>query len=296
MNVLTQIGLGYTFLFLLWGRSVRTQWLAAAVILIGTWLLYVLWPATGINLDTGKTVRGNEVGLVAGPVKRGTEEEANKSWAQKYLYGISPAWHKNANAGHYIDVEVLNWLPRQEPFRSNNGGYQTLNFLPSLATMLFGLMCGELLRSSRAGNAKFALLVLGGALGLAIGYLLDWTGACPLIKRIWTPSWALFSTGWCCLILGLLFAVVDVLKLRFWTFPLVVVGVNSIAIYCMGQLLKPWTEHTLQIHFGQDVFTRITALLGLESAFVPMVQMTMIGLVFWLICLWMYRQKIFVRI
>src|SRR5258708_38953327 len=49
MNVLTQIGLGYTFLFLLWGRSVRIQAIAAAVILVGTWLLYTLYPHAGYN-------------------------------------------------------------------------------------------------------------------------------------------------------------------------------------------------------------------------------------------------------
>ena len=39
-----------------------------------------------------------------------------------------------------------------------------------------------------------------------------------------------------------------------WTFPLVVVGMNSIAIYCMSQMLKPWIRQTLRTHFGQDIF------------------------------------------
>lgn len=283
MNVLTQIGLGYTFLFLLWDRPPAVQWLAAAAILMSTWSLYVLWPGTGIDLQTGKNSAGVQV--------------VTKEWAQKNLKDVPPAWHKNANAGHFMDVVVLNWLPQRETFQFNRGGYQTINFLPSLATMLFGLMCGELLRSGRGNGSKFAFLLLAGLVGIAAGYVLDEFGVCPIIKRIWTPAWTLFSTGWCCLILGTLFAVVDILKLRFWTFPFVVVGVNSIAIYCMGQLLKPWTERTLKIHFGEDVFSRTTETwLGLDPAFLPMIQLTMVGLVFWLICLWMYRQKIFVRI
>jgi predicted acyltransferase len=282
MNVLTQIGLGYTFLFLLWDRPLRVQFLCAAVILIGTWLLYVLWPGTGIDPATGKNSEGTQV--------------VSKEWAQKNLQGIDPAWHKNANAGHFIDREVLNWLPQQKTFLYNRGGYQTINFLPSLATMLFGLMCGELLRSNRSNSFKLAILLLAGGFGLVSGFLLDYAGICPLIKRIWTPSWALFSTGWCCLILGSLFAVADGLKLRFWTFPFVVVGVNSIAIYCMGMLLKPWTERSLKIHLGDGVFSQVTDWLGLDAAFLPMIQLTMVGLVFWLICLWMYRQKIFIRI
>jgi heparan-alpha-glucosaminide N-acetyltransferase len=291
MNVLTQIGLGYTFLFLLWGRSLPTQWICVGVILVGTWLLYVLWPGSGVDLQSG--VNGEGVQVV------------KADWAQKHLKDIAPAWHKDANAGHFIDRVILNWLPQKEPFRFNRGGYQTINFLPSLATMLFGLMCGELLRSNRSGGKKVAILFLGGIIGLAAGYLLAWTGVCPLIKRIWTPSWALFSTGWCCLILGSLFAIVDVAGLRFWTFPLVVVGVNSIAIYCMSQLLKPWTAGTWQIHFGEDVFKNVTKWLGetaarigvvFDAGFQPMVQSTMVGVVFWLICVWMYRQRIFVRI
>src|SRR5439155_17482903 len=133
-------------------------------------------------------------------------------------------------------------------------GYQTLNFLPSLATMLFGLMCGELLRSARPSSRKLLILVAAGAAGLALGQFLNLTGICPLVKRIWTPSWALFSTGWCCLILAGLYLVVDVIGWRRWAFPLVVVGVNSLAIYCMSQLLKPWVAGTLRIHFGPNVF------------------------------------------
>ncbi len=273
VNVLTQIGLGYPILFLLWGKSLRTQALAAAAILVGTWLLYVLYPTNGINPTTGAP----EVGVSA-------------AWAQEHLKDIGAAWHKNANVGHALDTWLLNLFPRREPFLFNSGGYQTLNFLPSLATMLFGLMCGELLRSSRPAGHKLAILAAAGVAGLAVGWFLDWTGICPLVKRIWTPSWALFSTGWCCLILAGLYAVIDVLRCRRWAFPLIVVGVNSIAIYCMGQLLKPWAERTLQIHLGPDVF----GVLG--PLWEPTARAVLVGLMFWLACLWLYRQKIFIRI
>jgi predicted acyltransferase len=272
MNVLTQIGLGYPFLFLLWGRSRRTHIITAAGLLLGTWALYTLYAAPGISLSTGAP----GVGVPA-------------TWAQENLPGISAAWHKNANVGHAIDQWLLNLLPRSEAFRFNAGGYQTLNFLPSLATMLFGLMCGELLRSDRTPHRKLVLLVLAGIGGLMAG--LAWSRlGCPLVKRIWTPSWALYSTGWCCLILAALYAVIDLRKWRAWSFPLVVVGMNSIAIYCMGQMLRPWTSKTLQTHLGEDIFN----LLGKANE--PFVRATLVGLVFWLVCWWMYRRKIFLRI
>jgi len=276
MNVLTQIGLGYTFLFLLWGRSWRIQAIVAAVILAGTWLAYELYPHAGIDLARGAP----EVGIT-------------KAWSQEHLAGIRPAWHKNANVGHALDLWLVNLLPVSTPFRFNDGGYQTLNFLPALATMLFGLMCGELLRGSQQASRKLTILVGAGVAGLLVGQVLDLTGVCPLVKRIWTPSWALFSTGWCCLILAALYGLIDVAGYRRWAFPLVVVGVNSIAIYCMSMTLKGWTGRTLQTHFGRDVFL---AWGRLDPLYEPMLHYTLIGLVFWLACWWMYRQKIFIRI
>ena len=192
--------------------------------------------------------------------------------------------------GHAIDLWLLNLLPRQKPFEFNSGGYQTINVLPSLATMLFGLMCGELLRSPRPGRQKLLILLCAGVGGLLVGQVLNLTGVCPLVKRIWTPSWALFSTGWCCLILAGLYAVVDVLGWRQWTWPLVVVGVNSIAIYCMSMLLKPWVAATWKIHLGPQVF------LAWGPLNEPLLTALVVGLTFWLACWWMYRNKIFIRI
>jgi heparan-alpha-glucosaminide N-acetyltransferase len=272
-NVLAQIGLGYVFLFLLWGRNFRTQMVTAALLLVATWLLYVGYPGSGIDIESGAP----EAGVSA-------------AWAQEHLQDVGKAWHKNANVGYAIDLWLLNRFPREEPFVFSGGGYPTINFIPSIVTMLFGLMCGELLRLGYSGRRKLVILVLAGICGLAAGQLLHQTGVCPIVKRIWTPSWAIFSAGWCCLILAVLYGIIDVLQFRRWTFPLVVVGVNSIAMYCMSHQLKPWVGRTLKMYLGRDIF------LLLGSGYEPMLQSIMIGLVFWLVCYWLYRRKFFIRI
>ena len=272
MNVLTQIGLGYPFLFLLWGRSVRVQAGAVAAILLGTWILYAAYPSPGIDPAAGAPKAG-----------------VTAAWAQQHLAGVGAAWHKNANLGHAIDTWLLNLLPRSEPFVFNGGGYQSINFLPSLATMLLGLMAGELLRSGREARDKARWLLLAGLAGLALGLLGSALGI-PLVKRIWTPSWALWSTGWCALILGTLYWAVDVRQWRGWSFPLVIVGMNSLAIYAMGMLLRPWTAKTFQTHLGADIFK----VLGAANA--PFVQATVVGLMFWLACWWLHRRRIFLRL
>ncbi len=289
MNVLSQIGLGYTFLFIFWKFNWKGQAIGAALILIWTWALYSFAPDTGIDLEKGAP----EVNVTA-------------EWAQKNLEGIAPAWHKNANVGQQIDLYALNQLPREEAFVANGGGYQTLNFLPSLATMLFGLMCGELLRSSNTNKRKFWTLVIAGIVGLIIGQNLHLSGFIPMVKRIWTPSWAIFSTGWCCLILAALYGIVDILKWRWAFFPLVVVGMNSLVMYFMGQLLVPWTKGFLNTNFTwtkdllktdalNSFFTPETVDQFCELN-APFIQATAVGLFFWFICWYLYRQKIFVRI
>jgi predicted acyltransferase len=65
--------------------------------------------------------------------------------------------------------------------------------------MILGLIAGGVLRSDRAPWAKVRWLGVAGVFGLAFGAAFDWFGVCPLVKRIWTPSWTLFSGGWCCL-------------------------------------------------------------------------------------------------
>lgn len=284
-NVLTQMGLGYTFLFLLWGRGVKFQSISAGAILVFTWLIFVSYPGSGLDLQKGAP-----------------ELNVSSEWAQEHLDGVGSSWHKNANAAHAFDTWFLNLMPERapftgegsdqvrKPFAANPGGYQTLNFLPSLATMLFGLMCGELLRTKRSGLDKSKIILIAGLAGIVVGWLLEITGICPMVKRIWTPSWTLFSTGWCCLILVALYWVIDVKKIQNWTFPFIVVGMNSIAIYCMGMLLRPWVASRLEIHLGDRLF-----LIG-GSKFEPFFQATLTGLCLWVICWWMYRQKFFVKI
>jgi predicted acyltransferase len=177
-------------------------------------------------------------------------------------------------------------FPTEKPFVYNKGGYQTLNFIPSMATMLFGLMAGELLRSSRQARSKLRLLLMGGAICLTLGFVLGLT-VCPSVKRIWTPTWAIFSTGWTFYMLAAFYWIIDIGGYKRWAFPLVVVGMNSIAMYCMSQLMKPWVRRTLDTWVSKESFAGTYGIIW---------QSVVVLLVLWLFCLWMYRRKIFIRI
>jgi heparan-alpha-glucosaminide N-acetyltransferase len=50
-DTLSQIGLGYGFLFLLGFRPVRDQWIALGIILAGYWAAFAIYPLPGANFD-----------------------------------------------------------------------------------------------------------------------------------------------------------------------------------------------------------------------------------------------------
>jgi heparan-alpha-glucosaminide N-acetyltransferase len=269
-DTLTQIGLGYGFLFLLGRRPVRDQWIAFFCILFGYWLAFALWPLPGPDFDWARS-------------------QVPQDWPH-HLTGLAAHWNKNTNLAWAFDTWFLNLFPREHPFTANGGGYATLSFIPTLGTMILGLLAGGVLRSDRVPWSKVRWLAAAGAIGLGAGWLLGALGVCPVVKRIWTPSWVLFSGGWCCLLLAAFFAVIDLRGWRAWAFPLVVVGMNSIAAYCMDSFCPGFVRDALTRHFGNGLFTMFGA------AYAPFVHGAYVVLVLWLILFWMYRRKIFLRI
>ena len=274
VNVLSQIGLGYVFVYILMGRKFWIQLSVFVLILVGYWGLFFAFPPPP-NFDY----------------------ESHGASASTVVEDF-PAWSKNSNIAHRVDVWLLNQFPREEKFEYNKGGYTTLNFVPSIATMLLGVFCGQLLRSGARWWQKFLLLVGGGALCVFLGVVAGHY-ACPVVKRIWTPSWVLLSGGWVIWMLALFYLVFDLCRLRWLAFPLVVVGMNSIAMYMMGQLLRPFALKTIQIHFlgllqHIEIWTGTLFLADDLSGriFWP----TAVFLFFWLIVFWMYRQKYFIRV
>jgi heparan-alpha-glucosaminide N-acetyltransferase len=110
------------------------------------------------------------------------------------------------------------------------------------------------------------------------------------VKRIWTPSWVLFSGGWCFLLTAGFYTLIDVKGMKRWAFPLVVIGMNSIAAYCIAELLHGFTGATLKTHLGQNSFKVF------GDAYEPLFVGGCVLIVYWGVLFWMYRRKIFLRI
>src|SRR5207253_2424170 len=120
---------------------------------------------------------------------------------------------------------------------------------------IFGLLCGQLLRSGTlTAMRKVGIMLAVAAAGLSIGWVLGWLGVCPVVKRIWTPSWAIYSAGWTFLLLAGFYLLIDIARFKFWAYPLIVMGTNAIAVYCIWQLLGSWFLESMTRHLGPKAF------------------------------------------
>lgn len=251
-DTLSQIGLGYVPLFLIAHLKPKWWWV---------WLggiLFCYWWAFAAH------------GWIEGDYARG--------------------WAKFDNPAFHFDYEFLNLFPREKPFFRNGGGYATLSFIPTLGTMILGLFAGDWLRTGRRWKPVL-WCGIAGVVGVASGWLLGALGVCPVVKRIWTPSWVLFSGGWCFLLLAAFHALSDGIGYRGWTYPLRVIGANSILIYTLADSPLPEFVET-------QVVKHLPA--GAYSAFGDVWKPVIRGAVWmaaaWLLLWWLYRKRVFVRV
>jgi heparan-alpha-glucosaminide N-acetyltransferase len=206
------------------------------------------------------------------------------------LKGFAQHWDKNSNWAAHADQWFMNLFPRPKPFVFNGGGYLTFSFIPTLGTMILGLIAGNWMRASIAPSERIKKLLVAGVIGLVLGAALHFAGICPLVKRIWTPTWTIFSGGCAFLFLALFYAVIDVKGWKKWSFPLVVIGMNSIAAYCLAHLIEGFIVSSFKTHLGQNFFQSFGEIAA------PFFQGSMILLTLWLILFWMHQRKIFLRI
>jgi predicted acyltransferase len=198
-------------------------------------------------------------------------------------------------AGDFAEGHNLtNWLDKMYlPLRKWDGDHDPeglLSTLPAIGSSLLGVFAGLLLKDvSVAPTRKVRLLIIWGCAGVMGGLL--WHLQFPIIKKIWTSSFVLFTAGLGSLLLGLFYYVIDIKNHRGWCRPFVWIGMNSITIYLIARFVKlediakcftggeirGWLE---KMRYGLGDL--VTALLALIFSF--------------LICRFLYQRKIFLRV
>ena len=144
--------------------------------------------------------------------------------------GSLPTFERATNNwANYIDVALLKnhtWKPDYDP-------EGVLSTIPSIASALIGVLIGKVILHQH--YMKTGLLLLLGAGLIGLGYL--WNVWFPFNKAIWSSSFVLVTAGWATLILGLLYYINDVKKIRIGS-VFKQVGSNAIVIYFASSFIS----------------------------------------------------------
>lgn len=269
-DTLSQIGLGYFFLYLLAFKDKKIQMFSLVTILVLYWLAFAIYPlpSPNFNYDLAKTT---------------------SDWSFN-LSGFGAHWNKNTNFAWAFDTWFLNLFSREKEFTANGGGYATLSFIPTLATMILGLLAGNILIAKTVAKQKLKIFIKYAIALILSGLALHFLNICPIVKRIWTPAWVLFSGGICYLFMAFFYFLADVKNGQEPFFWLKVIGTNSIATYVLAHTITDFIKKTFEIHLGNNVYQ------FLGPAYETLVSGTVIMVVLWLILFWLYRKKLFIKI
>lgn len=253
-NTLQAIAMGYLIASLLYLHTrIRTQIIVAAGLLLGFW---------------------------------GAME-----WITVQGYG-GGNYTPDGNLAEWIDREVLGRF--RDGASMMNGEvvfadwYRYTWILSSLnfgVTVLTGTFAGYILKDKEwMPKRKLTYLLAIGAAMVAIGWI--WGIWHPVIKKLWTSSMTLVSSGYCFLLMALFYYLIDYKGWKKYSGWLKVYGMNSIVAYmltmcvnfsCIGHSLL----HGLQPYMGEYYSVVLT--------------LSNVGIIYFI--LWeLYKRKLFLRV
>lgn len=197
------------------------------------------------------------------------------------LYMLFPgpdgAFQQVTNFGARLDRAIMGHNYRMAPCVN-------LNTIPEVVNVMFGVWIGKFLRSSRSLSEKFKWMAVAMLVAFATGLALS--PIVPINKWLWTASYALYTSGWSILGLIAFYVLVEIFKIRRPMFFLVVMGMNSLFVYCVGEILHGWLDQSVGVLTGKFHFIGELA---------PVAQACAVLIVIWYMSYWLYRRNIFIR-
>ena len=153
-------------------------------------------------------------------------------WAIMALIPIggttSGAYTSDRNVAQFVDAFILG---RFDDGLDYTWIVSSLNFG---ATTMLGVFCGYILQSGVSQMKKLRNFLIFGVLLIVLALILDnWH---PIIKKLWTSSFVLFSGGICVLLLGVFYLIIDIWNVRKGTKWMIIIGSNAIFVYVVSHV------------------------------------------------------------
>jgi len=246
-SVLGHIGLGWMFAALIFmNTTLRSRIVWFWALLIGYWLLLLLFPAHDLGSTDPFSLEGNLPGYLDRLFTPG----------KLYLGVFDPS------------------------------GFFTS--MPSIGTALLGMFAGEFVLSKHLNDKplrKVLYMVMVAVALMIIGKI--WDLNFPINKMLWSSSFVCWVGGLSILLFSVFYLIIDVWKLKKWTFFFVVIGMNPLTIYL--------TERIVNFNSANKFFFGgITDLL--PEAWTPLINGIGITTIAWVLLYILYKKKIFLKI
>ena len=200
MGVLQRIGIAYLVAGLLTLRTtLRQQIVIIAGLLFGYWFVMTALPVPGEG--------------TIGALLLDFPPRTMAAWSDRLVLDWS-----RIGLGNHTWVSSVTWDPEG-----------VLSTVPAIATAMLGNLAGRWIAEKRPLTERLAGLFAAGALAMMVGLMWHWVF--PINKSLWTSSYTLFTGGMACVALATVMWIVDFHKVRGWTKPFVVFGVNPIIAF-----------------------------------------------------------------
>ncbi|CAL7962856.1 heparan-alpha-glucosaminide N-acetyltransferase [Gammaproteobacteria bacterium] len=202
----------------------------------------------------------------------------------------SLAWYIDASLLHghtYIGAPISGFDPE--------GIFSTL---PAIATMLFGVLTGHLLKLEKTCTEKTVWMLFFGSILVLFGLLMDYW--LPINKNLWTSSYAVFTSGVALMFFTCCYWLIDVKKYQKWFKPLEIYGMNALTIFVISGIIGRLTRvvtitelagtSSLKEYYYNFLFLPLG-----NSMLVSLLHAIVFVLFMYLIAYMLYREQLIIR-
>ena len=195
------------------------------------------------------------------------------------------------NLAEYVDRVVLGRFRRGTSvindvitFSDNYHYTWVLSSLNFGVTVMTGVFAGHIMKGNLTELKKLQWLGITGILMVITGLL--WSCQMPIIKRIWTSSMTLYSSGICFLLMTLFYFLIDYKNYGKYFRWLKIYGMNSIMAYMLFEIINFSSISTSVLH-GTEQF--------LGDYYKALIQLANVTIIFFILRI-MYKRKIFLKV
>ncbi len=221
-------------------------------------------------------------------------------WGILYWFGTGNVYSLEGNATIPFDKWIFGENHMYKGFGIRFDPEGLLSTFPAIASVLIGYLIGVLIKESEKKAVPAKIIGLG-IVGLIFGLM--WNIVFPINKALWTSSYVLYTSGWACIVLGILIYIIDVLEYKRWTNFFVVFGKNPLFIFFLSGLWTLTIIYLIRIPVsGEKTVSGYSWLY--HNVFQPLAGDINGSLLFalahvvlfWLIGFVLYRKKIFIKV